>query len=137
MVMTVSLLNAIEDLRMREECPEDDAVGVPVQFEWAQPFLGKSYEEAVAEYHELWADHVSPEMAANTPILKLLAGNAQEVFIPTTWEGIVGPGELDFPFDVNMPSRMKPKARHINPKMWEDAEKEFTRMRGYFYEEIR
>jgi hypothetical protein len=137
------MLNAIEDLRMpwssnpREECPEDDAVGVPVQFEWAQPFLGKSYEEAVAEYHELWADHVSPEMAANTPILKLLAGKAQEVFIPTTWEGIVGLGELDFPFDVNMPSRMKPKARHSNPKMWEDAEKEFTRMRGYFYEETR
>jgi hypothetical protein len=137
------ILNAIEDLRSpwssnpRDTCPEDDAVGIPVQFEWAQAFLGKSHEEAVSEYHALWADHVSPEMAANTPILKLLAGKAQQVFVPTTWEGIIGLGDLDFNFDANMPGRIKPKARHINPKMWEDAEKEFTRMRGYFYEETR
>jgi hypothetical protein len=65
----------------------------------------------------LWAEHGSPKMAANTPILKLLATKAQQVFVPTTWEGIIGLGDLDFDFDVNMPARMKPKARHINPKM--------------------
>jgi hypothetical protein len=136
-------LYAIDDLRApwssnpRDTCPEDDTVGIPVQFEWAQAFLGKTHEEAVSEYRALWADHVSPEMAANTPILKLLAGKALQVFVPTTWEGIVGLGDLDFNFDVNMPARIKPKAKYINPQMWEDAEKEFTRMRGYFYEETR
>ena len=137
------VLNALQDLREpwainpREECPEDQAVGLPVQFEWAQSFLGKPYAEAVAEYESLWETHIGDAMKQETPILELLRTKGLDVFIPTTWEGIKGLGTLSLEFSDLLPPRMKPKARHINPRMWEDAEKEFTRMRGYFYEESR
>ena len=63
---------ALDDLRKpwtvnsREECPEEAAVGLPVQFEWAQSFIGKTYEEAVAEYKGLWNTHISECMRADT-----------------------------------------------------------------------
>ena len=117
----------------REVCPEDKAVGLPVQFEWAQSFLGKPYQEAVSEYKAMFETHIRESMRKDTPIINLLETKGLDVFIPTTWEGITGLGKKEFSSDL--PARLKPKARHINPRMWEDAEKEFTRMRGYFYEE--
>ena len=137
------VINALEDLREpwainpREECPEDKAVGLPVQFEWAQSFLGKPYEEAVAEYKAMFETHIGESMRKDTPIINLLETKGLDVFIPTTWEGITGFGKLALEFSSDLPARLKPKARHINPRMWEDAEKEFKRMRGYFYEESR
>ena len=121
----------------REECPEDKAVGLPVQFEWAQSFLGKPYEEAVTEYKGMFDTHISEVMRNETPIINLLETKGVDVFIPTTWQGITGLGTLSLEFSSDLPPRMKPKARNINPRMWEDAKKEFTRMRGYFYEESR
>ena len=112
-------------------------MGLPVQFEWAQSFLGKPYAEAVAEYESLWKTHIGDAMKQETPILELLRTEGLDVFIPTTWEGIKGLGTLSLEFSDLLPPRMKPKARHINPRIWENAEKEFTRMRGYFYEESR
>ena len=41
----------------REKCLAE-AVGLPVQFERAQRFLDKTYEEAVAEYKGLWDAHM-------------------------------------------------------------------------------
>ena len=136
-------INALDNLREpwannpRQECPEEEAVEVPAQFMWAQSFLGKPYEEAVAEYESLWETHVSDDMRQQTPILQLLKGKARDVFIPTSWEGIQGLGLLALEFSDQLPDRLKPKARRINPKMWDNAEKEFSRMRGYFYEECR
>ena len=40
---TLSNLREPWALNPQEECPEDKAVGLPVQFEWAQSFLGKPY----------------------------------------------------------------------------------------------
>ena len=76
-------------------------------------------------------------MRRKIPILNLLETKGLDVFVPTTWEGITGLGKLSLEFSSNLPPRLKPKARNINPRMWEDAEREFTRMRGYFYEESR
>ena len=136
-------LNALDTLRQPwsesagEECPEEKAVGLPVQFEWAQSFLGKPYDVAVSEYKSMFDDHISECMKTQTPIIELLETKGLDVFVPTSWEGITGLGTLSLEFSQDLPPRMKPKARNINPRMWEDAEKEFTRMRGYFYEESR
>ena len=72
-----------------------------------------------------------------TPIIALLEGKGLDVFVPTSWEGITGLATLSLEFSDDLPARLKPKARKINPRMCDDEEKEFTRMRGYFYEESR
>ena len=105
-----------------------------MQFEWAQSVLGKPYEEAAAGYKSLFDTHIGETMRRETPILNLLETKGLDVLVPTTWEEITGLDNLSLKISSDLPPRLKPKARKINPCMWEDAEREFTRMRGYFYE---
>ena len=65
-----------------EEAPEDLSTPLPVQFEGIASFLGKSREEAIAEYHSLFESHISDEMRTQTPIEDLLRGKAMDVFVP-------------------------------------------------------
>ena len=59
------------------------------------------------------------------------------MFVPFNWEGIKGIEPLNLKFKDDFPARMKPKARPVNPRLWEAAEKEFNRLKGYFYEPSR
>ena len=65
---------------------------MPVQFEWAQSFLGKPYEEAVSEYKAMFETHIGGFMKKETQIVKLLETKGLDVFIPITWQGITGLG---------------------------------------------
>ena len=76
---TLSNLREPWALNPREECPEDKAVGLPGQFEWAQSFLGKPYEEAVAEYKSLFETHIGESMRRETDILNLLETKGLDV----------------------------------------------------------
>jgi hypothetical protein len=120
-----------------KEAPEEQETPEPVQFEFAHSFLGKPRVEAIQDYRDLWAEHVHPDVVKHTPILELLEGKALQVFVPDSWEGIKGVAPLKINFKPNMPDRLKPKTRYINPRLYEAAEKEFKRLRGYFYEESR
>ena len=119
------------------DAPEEADVPDPVQFEYAHAFLGKTREEAIKEYCDMFTEHVDPELAAATPILSLLKGKALKVFVPDNWNGITGVPELDLKFRSDMPERYKPPTRHVNPRLFEAAEKEFNRLCGYFYEPSR
>ena len=138
-----SSLNSMDDLRKPwasapdGEEPEEIDSPLPVQFEYAHAFLGKPRVEAIKEYKDLWAEHVHPEFAKAEPVWELLGGKALEVFVPDNWEGIKGIKPLKINFRPDLPDRMKPKTRFINPRLYEAAEKEFKRLRGYFYEESR
>ena len=120
-----------------KEAPEELETPDPVQFEFAHSFLGKPRVEAVREYRDLWAEHVHPDFAKCTSVLELLEEKAMQVFVPETWEGIKGLEPLKINFKDDLPDRIKPKTRYINPRLYEAAEKEFKRLRGYFYEESR
>jgi hypothetical protein len=109
----------------------------PVQFEFSHSFIGKPRVEAIQEYRDLWAEHVHPDFARDTSVQELLEGKAMQVFVPETWEGIKGVAPLNINFKADLPDRIKPKTRYINPRLYEAAEKEFKRLRGYFYEESR
>ena len=102
------------------EAPEEEAVALPVQFEHASNFLGKTRAEALAEYYSMFEEHISKEIIAGTPIIELLKTKGVKVFVPHNWEGIKGIDSL-----------------HINPRLWECAEKEFNRLKTYFYEPSR
>ena len=120
-----------------EEAPEEAEVELPVNFGDALTFLGKPRQEAVQDYHDLIDKHVSEELRCNTDIVALLKGKAEKVFVPEEWSGIKGIEPLRLKWKETLPERMKPKARPINPKLWEASEKEFRRLCGYFYGKSR
>jgi hypothetical protein len=116
-----------------DEAPEEEEVPLPAQFEFASSFLGKTREEAVTEYFGMFDEHINSDFAQQTNIIELLKTKGLQVFIPHNWEGIKGIEPLNIKFKDDLPSRMKPRARPINPRLYEAAEKEFKRLRGYFY----
>ena len=119
-----------------EEAPEDSETPLPAQFEFAQEFLGKSREEATEEFLSAFEEHITPEFRAATNVEELLRTKGVQVFVPTSWDGIkMDP--IDLEFDESMPSRMKPPARPVNPRLFADAEEEFKRLCTYFYEPCR
>ena len=121
---------------LQEEAPEDAETPLPAQFEFASEFLGKSREEALGEYIGMFESHITPEFREATNVEELLRNKGVKVFVPTSWDGIrVEPVELIF--DESMPNRMKPRARPVNPRLFEAAEKEFKRLCTYFYEPSR
>jgi hypothetical protein len=133
------VFNAVEELLKpwakddMEIAPEDALVPDPVQFEFASSFLGKSREEALREFKGMFDDHISPEFRAAQPVEELLPKKGVKVFIPEKWEGIKGVEPFKINFKDSLPERLKPKARPVNPRLYEDAEKEFKRLCGYFY----
>ena len=120
-----------------DTAPEDDETELPVQFKDALTFLGKSREEALQDYHEQIKTHVSEELKSETNIMELLTTKAEKVFVPDEWSGVRGVEPLSLKWKSTLPDRMKPKARPINPKLWEASEKEFRRLCGYFYRKSR
>jgi hypothetical protein len=120
-----------------EIAPEDLDCDLPVNFGDALSFLGKSREEAIAEYEELIKTHVSDELREDTDIIDYLVTEAMPAFIPTNWTGINGIEPLKLKWRDTLPKMMKPNARPINPRLWECSEKEFHRLCGYFYRASR
>ena len=119
-----------------EVAQEDEDTDIPVNFAGALTFLGKTREEAIKDYHELLDTHVSEAMKKETDVINYLKGeDALSVFVPSEWSGIKGVEPLQIKWKDTLPDRMKPKARPINPKLWEVSQKEFQRLCGYFYTE--
>jgi hypothetical protein len=82
--------------------------------------------------------HMHDIMKTETDLPKLLATEmSEDVFVANEWSGINGIDPLKLVWNDTLPDRMKPKARPINPKLWEATEKEFTRLCGYFYRKSR
>ena len=51
------------------------------------------------------------------------------------WDGIYGIDPVEFNWHEEMPTFVKPIARPINPKLFENAKVEFDRLCKYFYKE--
>jgi len=120
------------------EAPEDADTPMPCSFPDALHFLEMTPDAAREEYFSQIEKHVSPAFRASTKVEELLRSpKGVATYVPSNWEGIKGIPPLELTWLENMPARIAPKARPINPKRYEPAEKEFRRMRGYFYEESK
>ena len=118
------------------ECEEEAESYVPCSFTGPLHYLTQTHEEAVQEYLDGLGEHVAKDWQENTKIMDFLKSDiALEVFVPKTWQGISGIEPVEFEWDPAMPAVHKPHSRPINPKLYEDAKKEFTRMEGYMYED--
>ena len=58
---------------------------------------------------------------------------ALSVFVPEHWTGITGITPIDLQFSEQLPLSLRPKARPVNPYLYDNAEKEFKRLQTYFY----
>lgn len=117
-----------------EESEEEKEIMDPVQFESALYFLNVSKEEALEDFNSLLQSHVSEEMKNSTKIIELLHNNIQ-AWIPENWEGIQGIPllELRWREDILSGYRSITQARHISPRLYDSAAKEFARLRQYHY----
>ncbi len=118
-----------------ETCPEEEETPDPLSFnEDILHFMEMSVEESRNEYFALLPSHISEEMKQQCPeIFELLQSeDAQEIFAPSTWEGMKVP-EAVLVIVGTLPARLSPKARPIRPELYEQAKTEFTRLLKYFY----
>lgn len=115
-----------------EEAPEDMDTPLPVNFGDYLHYMETSYEEALQTYLDSIPTQVHPDFRASTDIVNLLQTVGVEVFVPQNWEGINIP-PLDLQFKDTLPQEIKPKMRHINPKLLEHAKREFDRLCQYLY----
>ncbi len=91
-------------------------------------------EEALKEYQQALPLQIAPAFAAATDILDLMKTKGAQVFVPRNWEGIRGIPPLVLAWRPDMPESMKPRARPVNPRLYQTAQKEFNRLSEYFYE---
>ena len=93
-----------------------------------------STEDALNEYRSSFDEHVNPDFKARTKVIELLETKGRKVFVATDWTGITGVGPIELQWMDSMPTRMKPAARPINPRLFKHTEKEFERLLKYMYE---
>ena len=111
---------------------EDELTELPCSFSDFLAFTEIGYEATVQIYLGLLDTHVCKDFQRATDILQLLKTKGVRVFVPQNWEGVrVKPLHIDF--IEGMPSLMKPRARPVNPKLFEHAHKAFLRLLTYMY----
>ncbi len=115
-----------------QEAEEEIATPMPCAFEHYLHFTSITREQAIDDYKSLFTLHVAQEFIAKTDVLKLLTTKGHKVFIPQNWEGIKGVDPIDLTFKGEIP-KMKPAARPVNPRLFENAKKEFDRLVTYLY----
>lgn len=116
-----------------EEAPEDLETELPCSFTDALHFMEMSYEDAKLEYFSQIDEHVSEEFRNATPVVELLKTVGVQAFVPSSWEGVKGVEPLELKWKADLPERMKPKARPVNPRLYENAHKEYQRLLEYMY----
>jgi hypothetical protein len=117
-----------------ENAPEDDDTPVPSSFPEYLHYMELTVEEAKAEFVALLDTHVCKDFAVKTDIIKFLSETGYKAFVPQNWEGINGIEPLELEFNKDMPVNMKPKARPVNPRLFQHAKIEFERLLQYLYE---
>jgi hypothetical protein len=115
--------------------PEDEDTDLPCSFTDALHYMELGLEDSISEYLEQVnsTKHIDSEFAKQTNVVKLLCEKGLKCFVPHNWEGIKGIPDLELDWKDTLPANMKPRARPVNPKLMENAEKEFKRLRTYFY----
>lgn len=127
------LLDPFPDVPI-QTAPEEEDTYVPCSFTESLNFLEKSYEESIQEFRQCIDKQVNPEFMKRTKVKEMLEDWGFKAFVPSNWEGIKGIEPLELEWRSDMPDHIDSVSRYINPKLMDQATKEFERMKGYFYE---
>ena len=118
---------------MPEVSPEEVNDPDPCAFSGPLHFMELSHDEAMKEYLSLLDTHIDPAFDQATPIREYLTNIAHRAFVKQEWTGVNGVKPIELEFHEGMPRSIKPRARPIPPKLIEPAQKEFERLRKYFW----
>jgi phospholipid-translocating ATPase len=110
----------------------EEDIDHPCLFSDALHFMETGHEKALLEFRAQFDSHVSPEMKEQTNIYELLETKGAKVFVPQNWEGINRIEPIEFQWKADMPERMIPKVRPINPNSFQNSRTEVARLQGYF-----
>ena len=116
-----------------EIAEEDEDTPLPCSFTAALHFLELSHEDAMEEFRLQFDEHIAKGFMRETNVKELLLTKGHKVFVPERWEGINGIPELELRWKDTLPDSMKPRARPVNPRLYENAKKEYERLCGYLY----
>jgi hypothetical protein len=115
--------------------PEEQFTPDPTSFpDDILTYLSTSAEEARAAYITDLESHVTSAMREACPdVMDLLTSElALDVFVPASWTGIsMHPIHLEI--KPGLPDYIKAHTRPVREALYQDAKREFERMRGYFY----
>ena len=119
-----------------EECTEESETPDPLSVsEDVLHFMETSVEESRREYLEMVdSEHVPSAMREGAPeVIDVLRSElAQEVFAPSSWDGMKVP-PVKLVVKGELPARMMPKARPVRRELYAAAKAEFDRLKKYFY----
>ena len=128
------IVEAPEELNTPDPCSfrdhHDDNLG----------FMEMSYEDACSQFESLLLTQINPDFVKAVPaVLDLMRTKGKQVFVPRDddWTGINGIPPLELSFRSSLPSVMKPKARSVNPNLYDTAKAEMDRLRKYIYRPSR
>lgn len=134
------IVQEIEELKIpwskpiEEIAQEELDTPVPCSFTAALHFMELTHQEAVDEFKDQITLHVNKDFAESTDIVEYLLARAILVFVPEEWTGINGIPPLELNWKESLPGSMKPRARPVNPRLYDNAKKEFDRLCQYLYE---
>jgi hypothetical protein len=114
----------------------EEDIEPPCLFTEPLHFMETSHSEALQEYRNLFESHVSTEMRSHTNVIDLLLTKGVKVFVPHNWDGVRGIDPIEFTWIDDMPNRIMPRVRPINPKLFKNAKAEFERLQGYFFSSL-
>jgi RNase H-like domain found in reverse transcriptase/Reverse transcriptase (RNA-dependent DNA polymerase) len=112
---------------------EDLDTPLPVDFPEALRYGEMTHEQAEQEFFDGYSQRLGDDVKDNPDTHRIMKEHGAGAFVPQNWEGIT-----DVIFRIqwkdSMPDSHKPKARPINPRLYEHAVTEFKRLCTYMYE---
>jgi len=118
------------------ESEEEINTEVPCSFTEALNFMEVTHEEALKLYADSLEKHIGDQLKSSERLRTILdSENAKKVFVPAEWTGIKGFPDLELRFKPNFPESHRVRSRPINPKLYENAKREFDRLKHYMYKD--
>ena len=116
-----------------EIATEEEEIAIPCGFTSALYAMTATTDEQLNDYYALLDTHVTAEFAAAVPIMEFMRDEGIKVFtnMHMNWEGIQGIDLFELDWKEDTPAVLKPTCRPIKKNIYEVAEKEFNRLRGY------
>ena len=112
---------------------EEEDIPIPCGYTAALYAMETATDQQMHDYQALLDTHISAEFAAAVPIMQFMLDEGVKVFtnMHMNWDGIQGIELFELDWKEDTPAVMKPACRPIKKNIYEVAEKEFNRLRGY------
>ena len=117
-----------------QEAPEEAECPMPVAFGPVLNFMETSYEVARDEYFQMLDEHIGDNLRDCKALSDILTSDlAVDRFVTREWDGISGFPPLKLRWKETFPESHPVRSRPINPRLYENAKKEYERLCEYMY----